>query len=1146
MTVRDLIPAAGRPPFSSWKSVALSDPFGTTDLNAAAWTGDKFVAVGNSGLIIVSSDGYVWSGAVSGGSSLRAVTCYNGLCVAVGDSGTIRTSSNGYTWTTRTSNTASALYGVEWCGDRFIAVGASGVYTSSSDGITWTSGTINASYTFRGIARSSGGTFLAMGSSGVAFTSANGTAWTQQTTGTSLTFYSVAWIESLSLFVASSAASPPVWTSPNGTSWSAPTNPRQFDTHYDVIWSGRYVVAVGPPSNTATYSSNGTTWLSASGYAPNSMFGGAADGFGTCVAVGAGGLIMTSSDYGLSWSLHPSDVSFYTNPPAYSPELGLFAVGGTYGHISTSPDGVSWTGRPTGGSGTVYSIAWGAGKFVALVSETFCRTSLDGVSWSSSGVVFATTGMYSVAWSSNLNKFFAAGLFGYVYSSSDGTTWSISRSGGDTLNSVACSDSRIVAVGANGVVQTSADGSAWTTLYPTSVTLNGVTWTGSLFVAVGAGGSVLYSSDGLSWTCLDANGASAVTFFGTANLFVKIGAKGTIRTSADGSLWVSRVSNTTNDLNSMVRQAGLLVVVGNSGTILTSINGVTWTSRTSGTTSNLMQVKWIPELEEFFAVGANGTVLSSPDAIVWTATTTGSTATYTSINYDGTSLILMGSSQLKVAKSTDGGTTWTVSGDNTLNMTFASGLGLYVARRESSLSVLTSPDGIYWTIRNTNSGASGGTYVTRLAWGNGRLMAVDNAGGISTSVDGITFTYLGTTAGSGVTPTVLYNDGSQFIWVSDFIKTSSDGITWTTRVASVSSIVKTNAWSPNNMVYGSGIYIIAGYLGVFRSTDLTNWTEVYTSTNLEVAYSATGYFILAGGLGTTKVVLRSIDGTNWTTQYSVGGTNPGKCVATNDASSVVVAGSFGSILQSSDQGLTWFERTYANPPLDTWYWIFFNGLGGGFRAFTRNFIAIASPNGETWSNVWNTNYSGAVVTVSTYNSTTGTYLRIDDGGSVFTSPDSVTWTQTATLASGMRDYILNASLYVAVGTGGKVYTSTDGITWVQRTSGTTADLTDVTWTGSVFIAVGSANEAITSPDGITWTSLKKSSGTTSNLYGVVYAGNSYIFVGDTGTVRVSPALPTFSARSFGTSSQLRGVGYSSQKGVVVVNGLSNTLRISKS
>ena len=94
----------GTSPYPSW---------GYPYLYGVAYGNSTFVAVGQSGTILTSTDGETWESQTSGTSNyLYGVAYGNSTFVAVGLSGTILTSTNGTSWTTRTSGTTNALYGV--------------------------------------------------------------------------------------------------------------------------------------------------------------------------------------------------------------------------------------------------------------------------------------------------------------------------------------------------------------------------------------------------------------------------------------------------------------------------------------------------------------------------------------------------------------------------------------------------------------------------------------------------------------------------------------------------------------------------------------------------------------------------------------------------------------------------------------------------------------------------------------------------------------------------------------------------------------------------------------------------------------------------------------------------------------------------
>ena len=124
------------------------------------------------------------------------------LYVAVGDNGTILTSTDGTTWTSRTSGTSNFLYGVTYGNSTFVAVGHYETILTSSDGTTWTSrtsGRTNSSgwtYTdyLEGITYGNS-IFVTVGrgedGSGTIMTSSDGITRTYRTSGTTKNLRSV-------------------------------------------------------------------------------------------------------------------------------------------------------------------------------------------------------------------------------------------------------------------------------------------------------------------------------------------------------------------------------------------------------------------------------------------------------------------------------------------------------------------------------------------------------------------------------------------------------------------------------------------------------------------------------------------------------------------------------------------------------------------------------------------------------------------------------------------------------------------------------------------------------------------------------------------------------------------------------------------
>jgi photosystem II stability/assembly factor-like uncharacterized protein len=143
-------------PANSYDPVTNPANPGNQALHSITQYGGKYVAVGDAGTIITSSDGITWksqniipSVTPVTTANLNGIT-HGNIYVAVGDGGTIITSSsaNSKTWTLRTAvvpPTSVNLRQVASIGNLIVAVGDSGtVVTSKDGGVNWVVQTISA------------------------------------------------------------------------------------------------------------------------------------------------------------------------------------------------------------------------------------------------------------------------------------------------------------------------------------------------------------------------------------------------------------------------------------------------------------------------------------------------------------------------------------------------------------------------------------------------------------------------------------------------------------------------------------------------------------------------------------------------------------------------------------------------------------------------------------------------------------------------------------------------------------------------------------------------------------------------------------------------------------------------------------------
>ncbi len=171
LLIRSLAPAQ-----EPWTAVATPT---TQTLWGITAVGPRWVAVGEGGAIIHSPDGTSrWNSAVSNTTRWLLDVARSpvlNLYVAVGDAGTILTSTDGGTWTPQSSGTTQRLNSVLWGGDRFLVVGENGTALTSTDGGTWTARPTGDTGWLRGIAYGNG-RFVVTGHDGTLLISSDGGA----------------------------------------------------------------------------------------------------------------------------------------------------------------------------------------------------------------------------------------------------------------------------------------------------------------------------------------------------------------------------------------------------------------------------------------------------------------------------------------------------------------------------------------------------------------------------------------------------------------------------------------------------------------------------------------------------------------------------------------------------------------------------------------------------------------------------------------------------------------------------------------------------------------------------------------------------------------------------------------------------------
>lgn len=221
------------------------------------------------------------------------------------------------------------------------------------------------------------GLFVACGAAGQILVSVAGGAWTERAR-TDQPLYSIVWDgpAKAERYVAV-GRNGRVFVSTNGVWWSSYTAAVGVDLYAVAWWNGQYLAA----------GNNGTAYVSATGeiWLPFPTLPGTGALFGLTVdgdrlwAVGAGASIY-SIVKGQPWLRH---LGLANGPALRSMAIdnGLYVVGGDYGVVAVSTDGLFWKPAFFGKPNRIHKIAKVAGLWLAAGAEGVLATSVNGYDW---------------------------------------------------------------------------------------------------------------------------------------------------------------------------------------------------------------------------------------------------------------------------------------------------------------------------------------------------------------------------------------------------------------------------------------------------------------------------------------------------------------------------------------------------------------------------------------------------------------------------------------------------------------------------------------------------------------------------------------------------------------------------------------------
>jgi hypothetical protein len=295
--------------------------------------------------------------------------------------------------------------------------------------------------------------------------------------------------------------------------------------------------------------------------------------------------------------------------------------------------------------------------------------------------------------------------------------------------------------------------------------------------------------------------------------------------------------------------------------------------------------------------------------------------------------------------------------------------------------VETSPDGVTWTNRGSAvSMPMTATYLRSITWQGGRYLAVGVNGGA----------YICT--GMQVCPTLVTAP-------SEIILTSTDGISWTSSIATNSGFVAPSGSELTNILWTGGRFVAVGDIVIGSTLDGNESGSIVTSP----------------------------DGMNWTAQTTLLPANA-SATAFNALDGVAYSGSLyvavganGAVYTSTDSNSWTMQATGTANTLGSVVW-----SGTQFIAVGQNGTIISSPDGVSWSSRGSGVQNLYAIVWS------GTQFVAVGAGTILTSPDGIVWTsRDAVTANSLYGITWSGSQFVAVGTG-TILTSADGISWTSR------------------------------------------------------------------------------------------------------------------
>jgi photosystem II stability/assembly factor-like uncharacterized protein len=833
-----------------------------------------------------------------------------------------------------------------------------------------------------------------------------------------------------------------------------------------------------------------------------------------------------------------------------------FVAVGSSSTVLTSVDGIAWVRQAFAAGINLTGVAYNGTRYVASgyrlpgpADVGLVAYSGDGVAWTTVNIPTGSARFFSVAYGAG--RFVAVGEAGSIYSSTDGSTWAAATAPATgSLYRAVFSDGLFVVCGANGRLLTSPDGINWMdrSLPTSGAMLSVARYNNRWFTSLAS--TFTYSSpDAVVWTRVPAAPGISEDFIYqltvTAGVLLGSAQNGKVVLSENGQAWssVQLDARANAKFNGSAEGKGLIVTVGTSGNIFSASLPTTFSLpnlapalrvpveplKVSVGKTNILPAGGVGFTKlELFAnnlmvseiTGASGTFTWTPPAIGnYSLIVRGIDATGASVisaPYTAQAALPRwiwrnpspAGVDLRGAVRVDGkwwvvgncGTFFTLDADGNFDpvdfsttqhltsIAYANGRFVVTApftdagSRRSVGALWTSPNGYNWTPLLTGENSSDLVDLNYVAYAGDRWIAVGTGGAMRTSPDAVVWTRQNATLTVGLNAFAYGNGLYAVVGNTGKIATSANSVTWTERTSGVTTNLR-------NITFNNGTFVAVGDSGVvLTSTDGIGWTKrpIGTAANLYGAAVVKGSYVVAGDAGT---VYTSADGVSWTAATVEDRVSHFLMVAGGEGEGLL-AGRAGE-LYSATTATTWKRANRGTG--DSRSAVIYAGgrfvaVGQAVDPVLRNAVippVAVSSDGITWTRA-NSNAGFSTLNDVIYAQTR--YVAVGDAGRIFTSLDALTWTERATGSSTQRLAVgASPTLFVAAGASGSLLTSADGTTWTPRTSGVAAALRGAAFGNNRYVVVGDAGTALSSSDGTTWTAA--TSGVTAQLLNVSWFQN---------------------------------------------------------